>query len=202
MVAEGALAGGSTIDLDGERTITDAPKSPASSSPRPTAARRWASSLSDGDGVRGADRGRATSTSCRPRVTPTPLSTIAGDYLLKSGWNYLLLDADGSLGVHNPDFADGGRGHQASLAEIAGGGGIRRRTPTRWPAPRPTSTGPRSRPANGAAGSVWRTDVVAKNNADTMANVEFNLHTDSHALPRYRGPSTPVLRGSSRTSST
>ncbi len=36
---------------------------------------------------------------------PQPLTDVASDELLKAGWNYFLIEADGSHGVHNPSFA-------------------------------------------------------------------------------------------------
>ena len=117
---------------------------------------------------------------------PYAIVTIAPDNLLKSGWNFLLVEADGSLGVHNPDFAEEVlETTEEALAEIVGGGGIGgsanavacTSTYVYW-----TEIAAR---LNGSAGSVFRTDVVAKNNADAMANVTFYLHADSQL---FQGP--------------
>jgi len=112
--------------------------------------------------------------------------TVAPDDLIKSGWNFLLLESDGSYGVHNPSFAeDVLETTEETLGVILGGGGIGDGANAvactsqfvYW-----TEIAAR---LEGSAGSVWRTDVVAKNNGDATATLEFYLHSDSMM---YNGP--------------
>jgi hypothetical protein len=111
---------------------------------------------------------------------PYSLLSVSPDNLVKSGWNYSIIHGDGSLGVHNPSFTeDVLEITEDALAEIIGGGGIGGGAYAvactsdfvYW-----TEFAAR---LNGFEGSVWRTDVVAKNNADVMANLTFYLHTAS-----------------------
>ena len=91
-----------------------------------------------------------------------------------------MFHADGSLGVHNPSWVN--RTITATMQAIESGGGI------------PPGGGDANAVAcesdyvywaeiaahnQGAAGSVWRTDVVAKNAASDIAVVEFILHTEN-----------------------
>jgi len=116
---------------------------------------------------------------------PYPITNVAPDNLLKSGWNYSMVASDGSLGVHAPSFTEEVlETTEEALAEIIGGGGVGGSANAvacsssfvYW-----TETAAR---LGGSAGSVWRTDLVAKNNADVMANLTFYLHTGS-ALINY-----------------
>lgn len=111
----------------------------------------------------------------------TRLYDLADAVLPKSGWNYLLLHSDGSHGVHHPDFANAIlTASSNALASIGAGGGAGTGGvgPVSCTSAYVYWTEIASRGA-GLAGSVWRTDVAAKNVADTIASVEFILHTNS-----------------------
>jgi len=181
-VADGALAAGDTIDLNGEATIEDASEIMAVEFTETRGRQALTFTLSDSMeygpiGVASID------------VVPAdggdaiPLSVLAPDDLLKSGWNFLIVEADSSLGVHNPDFVEEVlETTEETLAEIVGGGGVGgsanavacTSTYVYW-----TEIAAR---LNGTAGSSWRTDVVTKNTADAMANLTFYLHTNSQLI--------------------
>jgi len=184
MVADGALAGGNTIDLDGDATIEDASDIMAVVFSETRGRQALIFTLSDS--MEYGPYGVGNISVVPTEGEPYDIWTIAPDNLLKSGWNFLLVEADGSLGVHNPDFAeDVLETTEEALAEIVGGGGVGgsanavscTSTYVYW-----TEIAAR---LNGSAGSVFRTDVVAKNNADAMANLTFYLHADSQL---FQGP--------------
>jgi Cytochrome c554 and c-prime len=119
---------------------------------------------------------------------PYAITTVAPDNLLKSGWNYSMVGSDGSLGVHNPSFTEEVlETTEEALAEIIGGGGFGGSANAvactsdfvYW-----TEIAAR---LGGSQGSVWRTDLVAKNGADVMASLTFYLHADS---PLFEYPAT------------
>ncbi len=178
MVAEGALAGGNTIDIGGGVIIEDASEIVAVGFSETRGRQALIFTLSDSMDY--GPTGVGSIDVVPAEGEPYALLTIAPDNLLKSGWNFLMIEADSSLGVHNPDYAEEVlETTEAALAEIVGGGGVGgsanavacTSTYVYW-----TEIAAR---LNGTAGSVWRTDVVAKNNADAMANLTFYLHSDS-----------------------
>ncbi len=185
MVADGALAGGNTIDLDGDATIEDASEIMAVEFSETRGRQALIFTLSDS--MEYGPYGVGNIDVVPPDGgDPYAIWTVAPDNVLKSGWNFLLIEADGSLGVHNPDFAEEVlETTEEALAEIVGGGGVGgsanavacTSTYVYW-----TEIAAR---LNGSAGSVFRTDVVAKNNADAMANLTFYLHADSQL---FQGP--------------
>ena len=184
MVADGALAGGNTIDLDGDATIEDASEIMAVVFSETRGRQALIFTLSDS--MEYGPYGVGNISVVPTEGEPYDIWTIAPDNLLKSGWNFLLVEADGSLGVHNPDFAEEVlETTEEALAELVGGGGVGgsanavscTSTYVYW-----TEIAAR---LNGSAGSVFRTDVVAKNNADAMANLTFYLHADSQL---FQGP--------------
>jgi hypothetical protein len=110
---------------------------------------------------------------------PYPIWQAAQDDLVKSGWNFLLIESDGSLGVHNPSFAEEVlETTEETLGMIVDGGGLGGANAVACTSQFVYWTEIAAR-LPGAAGSLWRTDVVARNTADADATVEFNLHTDS-----------------------
>ncbi len=185
MVADGALAGGNTIDLDGDATIEDASEIMAVAFSETRGRQALIFTLSDS--MEYGPYGVGNISVVPPDGgEPYDIWTIAPDNLLKSGWNFLLVESDGSLGVHNPDFAEEIlETTEEALDELVGGGGVGgsanavacTSTYVYW-----TEIAAR---LSGSAGSVFRTDVVAKNNADAMANLTFYLHADSQL---FQGP--------------
>ena len=177
MVVDRTLDGGNTIDLNGEATIESSSDFTAVSFSETRGRQALGFTLSDG-----MDYGpyRVGDIDVVPADgDPYAIWTIAPGDLLKSGWNFLLFESDGSLGVHNPSFAeDVLEETEQALAEIVGGGGIGGganavacdSSYVYW-----TEIAAR---LNGSAGSVFRTDVVAKNNGNAMANMTFYLHSE------------------------
>ncbi len=119
---------------------------------------------------------------------PFSLETVADRRLLKSGWNWLLLHADGSHGVHNARFATAIlEATESAMMDLEAG------------VPDTVVGAPGEGQVPGAvacvsshvywteiaahiegdADSVWRTDVTARNLATSAAGVEFVLHTGS-----------------------
>jgi hypothetical protein len=129
-----------------------------------------------------------------PAGDPIKLHTIAGDYLLKSGWNYLVFHADGSKGVHHPSWIT--EVLEATIGALEGGGvpGGGSANPVACTSQYAYWT---EIAANnqGSAGSVWRTDVAIKNNANSLANVEFILHTDNAGNVTGTGAIDPMAQG-------
>jgi hypothetical protein len=181
------IAAGNTIDLNGDATIDEASDVVEVSFSETRGRQALAFTLSDmmeygpyrmGDiDVVPADGG-----------DPYAIWTIAPEDLLKSGWNFLLFESDGSLGVHNPSFAeDVLEITEETLDEIVGGGGSGGgANPVSCTSQYVYWTEIAAR-LEGSAGSVFRTDVVAKNNGDAMANLTFYLHADSML---FEAPST------------
>jgi hypothetical protein len=116
------------------------------------------------------------------------LDTVADRRLLKAGWNYLLLHADGSHGVHNPRYATAIlEASESAMMDLEAG----------VPDVVPGAPGEGQVPGavacvsshvywteiaahiEGDNDSVWRTDVSARNLATSAAGVEFVLHTGS-----------------------
>jgi hypothetical protein len=177
VVVDGQLAAGNTIDLNGDATITSAADIVDLIYSETRGRQALGFTLSDN-----VEYGpyRVGDIDVVPTEgDPYAIWTVAPGDLLKAGWNFLLFEADGSLGVHNPSFAeDVLEMTEDVLAEIVGGGGIGdganavscTSNYVYW-----TEIAAR---LEGSAGSVWRTDVVAKNNGDAMANLTFYLHAD------------------------
>ncbi len=123
---------------------------------------------------------RLTDVDVVPTMGETfPIYEVADPILLKSGWNYLLFHSDGSHGVHNPSFAS--ETVEVSKTEIIeagiavgggegpGGGVACDADYIYW-----TEIAANN---NGAAGSVWRTDLVARNTGAGVADIDFILRT-------------------------
>ncbi len=127
---------------------------------------------------------------------PYSFYDVIDAYLIKSGWNFLLFHADGSLGVHNPSWT--AEVLESTMQAIESGGGF----PPGGGDANPvacesdyvywTEIAARNQ---GAAGSVWRTDVVARNAASDTANVEFILHTDNSGNIAGMGAIDPMAQG-------
>jgi hypothetical protein len=188
------LAAGNSIDFDGLRTVTSASEIAGVVFTETHGRQALWPEFSDGQELE--EPLRLTDINVVPAEgDPYDLSTVAGEYLLKSGWNYLLLHADGSLGVHNPSWV--AEALQATIEQVESGGGI----PGGGDANPVACTSQyvywtEIAAANqGAAGSVWRTDVVARNAASSVANVEFILHTDNAGMITATGAIDATAQG-------
>jgi hypothetical protein len=127
----------------------------------------------------------------RPAGSPVELYAVADRALPKAAWNYFMVHADKSKGVHNPTFVNsaldvslyaakavtasaGMPSVQGGVAGIGGGlgngaGAVSCSTPyvywTEIAGHMP-----------GIAGSQWRTDVIARNLSASPAALKFVLH--------------------------
>ncbi len=181
-----ATAAGDSIDLGGNLTVTDASQ----------IARLDLQDYHGGQAIAvymvgGTVVGPVGMSSVKVVGTDatTPIYTYGPPAIAKAGWNYFLFEADGSLGVHNPGFANSALGislYAASTAEGGqgtngggsggntgtGAGAVACTTPYVYWTEIVTHDG-------GAGGSQWRTDMVARNMASSTANLEFILHAAS-----------------------
>jgi formate-dependent nitrite reductase cytochrome c552 subunit len=119
------------------------------------------------------------------------LYDVADRRLIKSGWNWNLINNDGSTGVHNPGFVkailkasndaleraaagaeDGVTGGAVGGGPGDGSGAVACTSPyVYWLEIASHNAG--------ADGSVWRTDLVTRNMVTSAADVEFVLHRGS-----------------------
>ncbi len=174
----GVIDSGAALDLDGERTVMS--MSEISAVEFTETHGRQALWFEFADGMEFEEPIQVRSIEVVPAEgDPYSFYDVVGGYLIKAGWNYLLFHADGSLGVHNPGWVT--RTIATTQQAVESGGSVPPGGDANavacdsdyvyW-----TELAARN---EGAAGSVWRTDVVAKNNGDSTAILEFNLHTDS-----------------------
>jgi hypothetical protein len=176
-VVDGVLAAGNTIDLNGDAAITGPSDVQALVYSETRGRQALGFTLSDG-----MDYGpyRVGDIDVVPADgDPYAIWTIAPGDLLKAGWNFLLFESDGSLGVHNPSFAeDVLEATEEALGIVLGGGPGGGANPVSCTSSFVYWNEIAAR-LEGFEGSVWRTDVIAKNNGDAMANLTFYLHADS-----------------------
>lgn len=101
-VLEEQIAAGNTLDLNGvELTTTD---SIAGLDFGESRGQQAVTLIFDDDSEVGPVR-LSTIDIVRPEpMAPVPFYIVAGEDLLKAGWNYNLVNNDGSRGVHNPSF--------------------------------------------------------------------------------------------------
>jgi hypothetical protein len=93
---------GNTIDVNGNATITDASQIAEIEFGETRGRQAMAIDFTDGSSV---GLTRMTDIDVVPAMGGSfPLYNAANPFLIKAGWNYLLLHADGSMGVHNPLF--------------------------------------------------------------------------------------------------
>jgi hypothetical protein len=183
---------GKTVDLAGSGTITDASTIASISFEESHGQQGIAVTFTDSSVVGPVAMGsvKAQSTVGGPAVA---LYNLADESLPKAGWNYSLLESDKSEGVHNPSWTAGVI--EASLTALTnaarpggigasggigagevhpgdGSGAVTCTTPyVYW-----TEIAAHS---SGLNNSVWRTDMVTRNMAQSAASVEFVLHTGS-----------------------
>jgi hypothetical protein len=189
----GLLNDGNSIDFDGERTVTSASEITALAFGEGSGRQGLLLTFADGQVFEEAVALRNTNV-IPATGDPYTLNTVVDDYLLKSGWNYLVLHADGSKGVHHPSFTTTVLETTIGALEtggIPGGGNANPVSCTSqyvyW-----TEIAANNQ---GAAGSVWRTDVAIKNSANALANVEFILHTDDAGNVTATGAVDPLAQG-------
>jgi hypothetical protein len=132
----------------------------------------------------------------RPAGSPLPIYSVAEPTLAKAGWNFFMAESDKSKGAHNPTFVGSAldlslfavKAINANLTDppaglrpgIGGGpgtgvGAISCNTPFVYWAEIAAHT-------PGAAGSEWRTDLVARNLGTSTASLRFVLHQNTGTL--------------------
>jgi len=132
----------------------------------------------------------------RPAGSPLPIYSVADPALAKAGWNFFMAEADKSKGAHNPTFVGSAldlslfavKALNANLTDppaglrpgIGGGpgtgvGAVSCTTPFVYWAEIAAH-------ASGAAGSEWRTDLVARNLGTSTAELRFVLHQNTGTL--------------------
>ncbi len=93
---------GSTIDVDGAATITDASQIASIDFGESHGRQAMALELTNGTFI---DFTAMTSIDVIPPMgAAVDLYRVANPFLVKAGWNYNLIHSDGSLGVHNPNW--------------------------------------------------------------------------------------------------
>lgn len=193
-VMQSQIRAGNTIDLGGQKSVKNASDIQAIEFIESHGRQGVNVTLTGGAKVN--DLSLATVKVVRPAGAPVELYALADPALGKAGWNYLTVHSDGSKGVHNPGFvsaaldislfavnainaaavafpAPGG----ANPAAIGGGlgngaGAVSCTSPYVYWSEMAGHT-------PGAAGSQWRTDLVARNLESSTANVRFILHQAS-----------------------
>jgi hypothetical protein len=109
------------------------------------------------------------------------VGALMSDRLSKAYWNFLLIELDGSMGVHNPKWVMDVLSATLEEVEAIGGGigegdetgpGVACASPfTYW-----TELAAHN---PGLLGTTWRTDVVGQNDGDDTATIQFILHTST-----------------------
>jgi formate-dependent nitrite reductase cytochrome c552 subunit len=131
----------------------------------------------------------------RPNGTSAELLAVADSTLAKAGWNFIMVESDKSMGVHNPAFVNSAidvsvfamkmlnstatpnnplAGNQARIGGGVGNGAgaVSCKSPfVYW-----TEVAGH---LPGNAGSQWRTDLVARNLSSNNATLRFVLHGKS-----------------------
>jgi hypothetical protein len=128
----------------------------------------------------------------RPGLSSVEIYAVMDPNIGKAGWNYFMVSADKSFGVHNPGFVNSALDVAAFSAQAIAAS----YTSSPTVANTPTAIGGGLGNGAGAvtcstkyvywaeiaghmpgnAGSQWRTDLIARNLGGSAANVKFVLH--------------------------
>lgn len=183
------IRAGNSIDFNGQKTVKTV--SDITSVELIETHGRQGVNVTLAGGVMVSDLSLQTVKVVRPAGVPVELYAVADPNIAKAGWNYFMIHADSSHGVHNPAFVNSALDLSlfalkaanaaiatpvpgSSSAKLGGGlgngaGAVGCTTPyVYW-----------SEVAGhieGAAGSQWRTDMVTRNLGGSEANVKFILH--------------------------
>lgn len=159
-------------------------------------------------GTKVADLSLATVKVVRPAGSSVELLAVADPAIAKAGWNYFMVNSDKSKGVHNPLFVNSALDialfattayNSVVAAPAVGGGNASMGGGLGNGAGAVSCTTPYVYWAEiaghmpGAAGSQWRTDLIARNLGSADASVKFVLHqADGTSL---QGSGTVVASG-------
>ncbi len=180
-----------TIDLGGQATIADPSDIVSVDFVDYHGGQGMSVSLSDGMVV--GPLGMTSVKVTQPSGGSFGLYDVADSRLPKAGWNYLLLEADGSKGVHNPAFANAIldasetaiKNLEAGIPEAAappqaGEGAVAcMSSHVYWTEIAAHNQAP--------DGSTWKTDMITRNTTSSPADVEFILHTSSGDVTNSQG---------------
>jgi hypothetical protein len=194
-VMRAQIRAGNSIDLNGVRTVRNA--SDITGIEFISSHGRQGVNVTLTGGVKVPDLSLATVKVVPPAGTAVELLAVADPSLAKAGWNYLMVSADKSKGVHNPAFVNSALdisvfavssinttaaapatpGNSAALGGGTGNGAgaVSCKTPYVYWSEVAGHT-------EGIAGSNWRTDVVARNLESSTASLRFVLHQSSGDL--------------------
>ena len=181
------IKNGKKIDLGGLKTVTDT--STIDSIALSDASGRQAITVAFKDGSSVGPVGMNSVKAIPPLGAGAELYTLGSSALPKAGWNYTVIEADSSKGVHNPTYikraldlsiyavknASTGAAVTNPGANGGPGGGfgaVGCTTPYVYWAEIAAHL-------PGANESQWRTDVVTRNLAASTANLKLILHTAS-----------------------
>ncbi len=174
-----ALASGATVDFDGTATIDDLADFTAITLGESHGRQAIGLVLADGAEI-------AVVSINAIDVIPAEgdaftLEALVPDRLGKAYWNFLLVELDGSMGVHNPKYVMDILTASAEEVHAIGGGigegdetgpGVACASPfTYW-----TELAAHN---PGSFGTTWRTDVVGQNMGEDTATIQFILHTST-----------------------
>lgn len=182
------IRSGNTIDLNKLKTIKSA--NDIASVEFIESHGRQGVNITLADGTAVNDLSLATVKVVRPTGTSVELYSVADPAIAKAGWNYFMVHSDKSKGVHNPAFVNSAldvalfavktvntvASTPAGNIGAAIGGGLGNG------AGAVSCTTPYVYWAEiaghmpGAAGSQWRTDLVARNLGTSTADLKFVLH--------------------------
>ena len=186
MVAQ--LRAGNAIDLNGVKTIKSA--SDVAGIEFISSHGRQGVNVTLKDGSKVSDLSLQTVKVVRPAGAAVELYAVTDTNVAKAGWNYLMIEADKSKGVHNPAFVNSAldvsifavKQVNATLANPPANGGTAIGGGTGNGAGAVSCTSPYVYWAEavghvaGVNGSQWRTDLVARNLGSSNANLKFVFH--------------------------
>ena len=191
------IRAGNSIDLNGVKTIKNA--SDISGVEFISSHGRQGVNVTLTGGTKVSDLSLATVKIVRPGGTAVELYSVADPSIAKAGWNYFMVLADKSMGVHNPAFVNSAldisnfavSSFNASATATPGAGSVNN---SAIGGGLGNGAGAVSCTSNyvywsemvghtaGQAASQWRTDLVARNLESSTASLRFILHQASGDL--------------------
>jgi len=186
MVAQ--IRAGNAIDLNGVKTIRSA--ADVSAIDFISSHGRQGVSVTLKDGSKVSDLSLQSVKVVRPAGAAVEIYSVVDANLAKAGWNYMMVSADKSKGVHNPAFVNSAldvsifavKSINAAATLPGAGGGTAIGGGAGNGAGALSCTSPFVYWAEavghvaGVNGSQWRTDLVARNLGSANANLKFVFH--------------------------
>jgi hypothetical protein len=186
MVAQIRL--GNAIDLGGQKTLKSA--SDIAGVEFISSHGRQGVNVNLNSGTKVSDLSLQSVKVVRPAGSPVEIYSVIDPNVAKAGWNYMMVNADKSKGVHNPAFVNSAldvsifavKSINAVVANPPAGGGTAIGGGAGNGAGAVSCTSPyvywaeAVGHAAGVGGSQWRTDLVARNLAAGNASLKFVFH--------------------------